>query len=115
MSEISSDETISFDDFLKVNLVVGKILDAERVSGYKKILRLKVDIGNEIREIASGLALHYNPEDLVGKNIIFCKNLQPKKIGVLVSHGMLLAAEDENGKPIIITPLEDVKSGSKIS
>src|SRR4026209_2683847 len=106
---------ISFDEFSKVELKVGKILSAENLPGYKKILRLTVDLGGEKREIMSGLAKHYQPEDIVNKNVIVCTNLEPRKFGDQVSDGMILAASSENGRPILLTVVEDTIPGTPIT
>jgi tRNA-binding protein len=106
---------ISFEEFSKIQLKVGKILSAENLPGYKKILRLTVDLGGEKREIMSGLAKHYQPEDIVNKNVIVCTNLEPRKFGDQVSDGMILAASSENGRPILLTVVEDTIPGTQIT
>jgi len=83
---------ISIDDFAKVQLRVVKVLAAEPVPKTEKLLKLKVDLGNEQREIVSGIAKHYDPADLIGKNVVMVINLKPAKIRGIVSHGMVLAA-----------------------
>ena len=106
-------EPISFDEFKKVTLQAGKIIKAEGLEGYNKILRIQVDLGSEKREIMSGLAKHYSPEELIGKNVIVCTNLEPKKFGENISNGMILAVE-KNNKPILLTSFEDVEPGSQV-
>lgn len=113
MDEIKSE--ITYDEFSKIDLKVGKVLNAEQLEGYKKILKLEVDIGEKKIEIMSGLAKHYVPEDIVGKNVIVCTNLTPRKFGEKTSNGMLLAATNEEGKPILLTVLGDIQAGSQIS
>jgi tRNA-binding protein len=113
MSE--TENKITFEEFSKVELRVGKILSAENLPGYKKILRLTVDLGGEKREIMSGLAKHYQPEDIVNKNVIVCTNLEPRKFGDEVSDGMILAASSENGRPILLTVVEDTIPGTQIT
>jgi tRNA-binding protein len=113
MSE--TENKITFEEFSKVELRVGKILSAENLPGYKKILRLTVDLGGEKREIMSGLAKHYQPEDIVNKNVIVCTNLEPRKFGDQVSDGMILAASSENGRPILLTVVEDTIPGTQIT
>ena len=83
---------ISIDDFAKVQLRVVKVLAAEPVPKTEKLLKLKVDLGNEQREIVSGIAKHYDPAELIGKNVVMVINLKPAKIRGIVSHGMVLAA-----------------------
>lgn len=108
-------EEISFEEFSKIDLKVGKVLSAEQLEGYKKILRLEVDIGERSVEIMSGLAKHYNSEELVGMNVIVCTNLTPRKFGEKTSNGMLLAATGEENKPVLLTILNDAKPGSPIT
>jgi methionyl-tRNA synthetase len=83
---------ISIDDFAKIHLRVVKVLAAEPVPKTEKLLKLTVDLGDEQREIVSGIAKHYEPADLVGKNVVMVINLKPAKIRGIVSHGMVLAA-----------------------
>jgi methionine--tRNA ligase beta chain len=106
-------EMISFGDFEKVDLQVGKIINVERLKGYNKILKITVDLGDERREIMSGIAKHYSQEELVDKSVIVCTNLEPKKFGENTSNGMILAAEKDK-KPILLTVFEEVESGSPI-
>jgi methionine--tRNA ligase beta chain len=110
-----TEDKITFEDFSKVQLKVGKIISAENLPGYKKILRLIVNLGGEEREIMSGLAKHYQPDDIVNKNVIVCTNLEPRTFGDKVSDGMILAASNENGRPILLTVLEDTNPGSQIT
>jgi len=105
-------DMINYSDFQKLELVVGKILKAERVQGTDKLMKLMVDIGHEIQLIA-GISQSYSADDLVGKNIVVLANLEPKKLKGLESQGMLLAADD-NGKPILLTPDKKVDAGSNI-
>ncbi len=83
---------ISIEDFSKVQLKVAKVLEAERIPKTEKLLKLKVDLGGETREIVSGIAKHYEPDDIIGKNVVMVINLKPAKIRGIVSHGMVLAA-----------------------
>jgi methionine--tRNA ligase beta chain len=106
-------EMISFGDFEKVELQVGKIINVERLNGYNKILKITVDLGDEKREIMSGIAKHYSQEELVDKSVIVCTNLEPKKFGENTSNGMILAAE-KGKKPILLTVFEEVEPGSPI-
>jgi methionyl-tRNA synthetase len=98
--------TISIDDFAKVELRVAQIVVAERIPKADKLLRLEVDLGPDFprRQILSGIAEHYTPEELIGRRIVVVTNLAPRKMRGLESHGMLLAASHgENGKPILAT------------
>ena len=108
---------IGIDDFAKVELRVAKILVAERIPKADKLLRLEVDLGDEKRQILSGIAEWYTPEDLIGRRIVVITNLAPRKMRGLESHGMLLAASHgENGKPFLATFLEsdEVPVGSRL-
>ena len=106
-------EEIDIDEFKRLNIRVGKIISAERIKGSTKLLLLKVNIGNEVRQLVAGLALYYKPDELVGREIIVLTNLKPKKIYGHISQGMLLAA-DVNGKPVLIIPEKEVPPGSII-
>ncbi len=103
---------ISIDDFRKVDLRVGKVLICEKVPKSEKLLRLEVQLGEEKRQIVAGISKHYNPEDLVGKNIIVVANLAPTKLMGLESNGMLLAASSEDGALSILTLMSDIESGN---
>lgn len=105
-------ETISIDDFSKINLVVGKVLSCEKAEGSNKLLVSKINIGNEERQIVSGIAKHYKPEDLVGKKVLVIANLKPIKLRGILSEGMILAASDNEGNLKIATVDEDIKEGS---
>lgn len=94
---------ITIDDFSRVSLNVGKIVEAEAMRGMKKVLKVKVDLGSEKREIAIGVAAYYKPEELVGKTVVVCTNLQQRKIGEMISNGMILAVDGHEGKPILLT------------
>ncbi len=107
---------ISIDDFTKIDLRVAQIVVAERIPKADKLLRLEVDLGTERRQILSGIAEFYTPEELIGKRIAIIANLAPRKMRGLESHGMLLAAsgEDHSSKPILATFSDEVPLGSKI-
>jgi methionyl-tRNA synthetase len=106
---------ISIDDFVKIDLRVAQILVAERIPKADKLLRLEVDLGYERRQILSGIAEWYTPEELIGRRIVVITNLAPRKMRGLESHGMLLAASaGENGKPILATFTEDIPLGSRL-
>lgn len=102
---------ITIDEFAKVDLRVVKVLAAEKVEKADKLLKLKVDLGEEQREIVSGIAKHYAPEDLVGKNVVMVINLKPAKIRGIVSHGMVLAASC--GEELKVVEV-DMPEGSKV-
>ncbi len=107
-------EMIEYEDFAKLDLRVAKIIAAERVPKSRKLIKLTISLGDEERTIVGGIALHYNPEELVGKKIIVIKNLKPRKLMGITSQGMLLAATNEN-EFSLLTLDRDVKEGSKIS
>ena len=100
-------EMISFDDFTKMDLKTGTILEAEKMTKTKKLLLLKVDLGHEQRTIVSGIAESYQPEEVVGKKVTVLTNLQPRAIRGVESQGMLLMAEDQDGRLIFISPEDD--------
>jgi methionyl-tRNA synthetase len=106
---------IAIDDFVKIDLRVAQIVIAERIPKADKLLRLEVDLGYEKRQILSGIAEWYTPEELVGRRIVVITNLAPRKMRGLESHGMLLAASNgDNGKPILATFAEDIALGSRL-
>jgi methionyl-tRNA synthetase len=108
--------TITIDDFVKIDLRVAQIVVAERIPKADKLLRLEVDLGYEKRQILSGIAEFYTPEELIGRRIAIIANLAPRKMRGLESHGMLLAASGENhsSKPILATFSDEIPLGSKI-
>jgi methionyl-tRNA synthetase len=107
---------ITIDDFIKVELRVGEVLTAERVPKADKLLRLTVDVGEaQPRQILAGIALHYEPDTLVGRKIAVVTNLQPRKLRGFESQGMLLAASvGDEGKPVLATFTEDVPNGARL-
>jgi methionine--tRNA ligase beta chain len=106
-------ENINFEEFQKIDLRVAKIINAEKIEGSEKLLKLEVDLGGERRQIVAGIGKFYNPEDLISKEIVVVANLEPKHLMGIESQGMLLAA-DSNGEPIILVPQKDALPGSKI-
>jgi methionyl-tRNA synthetase len=107
-------ETITIDDFAKVELRVGKVLAAERVAGADKLLQLRVDLGEEERTVLAGIAQHYAPEALVGRSVVVVANLAPRKIRGVTSHGMLLAADAEGAGVALLSPDKDLPPGSRV-
>jgi len=106
---------ITIDDFAKVELRVGQIQVAERVKGADRLLRLEVNIGDEVRQILAGIAEAYEPEKLIGRKVVIVANLQPRKLRGLESNGMLVAASlGEKGKPVLAGFLEDVEIGARL-
>jgi methionyl-tRNA synthetase len=106
---------IEFDDFAKIDLKIGTILSAEKVAKADKLLKLEVDLGIEKRTIVSGIALHFNPEDIIGKQVTVVTNLAPRKMKGIESAGMILMAEDANGKLHFVGTENKIESGSGVS
>lgn len=104
---------INFEEFQKIDLKIGKVLEAEKVENSEKLLRLKVDLGEEQRQIVAGIGKVYQPQDLINQEIVVVVNLEPKTLMGFESQGMLLAA-DNNGEPILIKPEKEVLPGTKI-
>ncbi len=106
---------ISFDDFKKIELKIATIFEAERIEGSDKLVKLQIDLGQEIgkRQIVAGIGLVYQPEDLIGKQIVVVANLEPKILMDQESHGMLLAGDD-NGKPTLLVPEKEAPNGCEI-
>ena len=107
-------ENIEFDDFTKLDIRVGKVLECTKVPKADKLLQFRIDDGLGGRTIVSGIAKHYAPEELVGKNVCFIANLAPRKLRGIESQGMILSAEDADGRLVVITPADDVKPGSEV-
>lgn len=106
---------ITFDDFGKIELKVGKILTAEKVEKSRKLLKFTVEVGDEVRTIVSGISDWYTPEETIGKLVTVVTNLAPAKLCGIVSEGMLLCAEDKNGNVVLMAPEKEVASGSGVS
>jgi methionyl-tRNA synthetase len=106
---------ISFDDFQKMDIRIGTILKAERVEKSKKLLKLQVDTGIDKRTVMSGIAEHFSPEEIVGKQVTILVNLAPRKIMGVESQGMILMAADKDGKLRLLQPNEVVSAGSTVS
>jgi methionyl-tRNA synthetase len=106
---------ITIDDFAKVEMRVGQVKSAERVAGADKLLKVMVDVGEEVRQIVAGIATVYQPEQLVGRKVVVVVNLQPRKLRGVESNGMIVAASvGPEGKPILAGFLEDVPVGSRL-
>lgn len=104
---------ISFEEFNKLDIRIGTILEAEPVPNTDKLLKLKVDLGNEQREMVAGIADEYKPEDIKGKQVPILANLEPRTIKGIESQGMILAI-DIDGKATLLFPDKKVPNGSKI-
>lgn len=106
---------ITFDDFAKIDLKTGTISAAEKVEKADKLLKLEVDLGFEKRTIVSGIAMHFDPNAIIGKQVIVVTNLAPRKMRGIESNGMILMAEDADGKLQFVNPAEHVNNGSNVS
>lgn len=105
---------ITIDDFAKLQLKVAKVLECERVEKSDKLLKLQLKVGEEKRQVVSGIAKAYKPEDLIGKYVILVANLKPVKLRGIESNGMILAATDDNTLTLL-TPMTEIKSGADVS
>ena len=116
MSEVKSQKpAITYDDFAKLDIRIGTILEAEKLPKSKKLLKLKIDIGIDQRTILSGISQHFEPEALIGKQVTVLVNLAPRKMMGIDSEGMVLMAEDVTGSLRMIIPQEQVKNGSEVN
>ena len=108
-------ETIEFEDFTKLDIRVGTILEAEKVAKTKKLLKLKVDVGIDIRTIVSGIAESFSPEEIIGQQVSVLVNLAPRKIRGVESQGMILMTDTPDGKLAFVAPEKAVKNGQEVS
>jgi len=104
---------IGIDDFAKVEMRVGQILGADRISGSRKLLKLMVDIGTEVRQVVAGIAEAYDPATLLNRKVVMVTNLKPAKLMGVESDGMIVAAS-VGEKPVLVTFAEDVPNGSPL-
>jgi methionyl-tRNA synthetase len=114
-TETTTKPEIVYDDFAKIDLKVGTILSAEKVAKADKLLRLEIDLGSEVRTIVSGIALHFEPAAIVGKQVVVVANLAPRKMRGIESNGMILMAEDKAGKLHFVSPADAIDNGSGVS
>ena len=112
---IEKETEVTIDDFAKIELKVAKVVNCENHPKADKLLVLTLQIGEETRTVVSGIKQFYSPEDLIGKNVVAITNLKPVKLRGIESKGMILAAEDDQGKLSLLTTLEEVKNGAVIS
>lgn len=103
-------DKITFEDFKNLDIRVGTVSSAEKIPETDKLLKLEVDFSEEKRQIVSGIAENYTPDDIIGKQFPFILNLEPRTIRGVESNGMILAVDD--GKPVLLSPLEKVTNGS---
>jgi len=106
-------DNISFGEFKKLDIRIGKILSTDPIEGSEKLLKLRVDMGSEKRQIIAGVAKVYDPQDLVGRSFVILVNLEPRKLMGLESQGMLLCADAKNG-PVCLVPIKEVPPGTKV-
>jgi methionyl-tRNA synthetase len=115
VAAVTENNKIAIEDFAKVELRVGLVKTAEKVKGADKLLKLEVDIGTEVRQIVAGIALAYQPEQLIGRKVVIVANLAPRKLRGLESNGMIVAASvGEGGTPVLAGFLEDVPVGARL-
>ena len=105
---------ITFEEFEKLDLRVGKILEVEAIPNSKKLMRVMVDFGTEKRQAVAGLLQYYKPEELVNKKCVFLLNLKRRMMAGVESQCMILAADDNQGKVVVLQPEKDITEGSKI-
>ena len=106
---------VSLSDFEKLDIRIGKVVNAERIPGSRKLVKIEVDLGEpEVRTLVAAVAGFYEPGELVGMNIVVLANLKPKRFMGVESRGMLLAA-DVDGRPVLLTVAEDVPPGTKVT
>jgi methionine--tRNA ligase beta chain len=108
------DMEISFEEFQRLDLRIGKITEANQIPGSRNLIKMTVDFGTEKRQAVAGLLQWYKPEDLVGKKCAFILNLQRRKLMGVESQCMILAAEDSKGNVVVLQPEKDLEEGSKI-
>ncbi len=113
-SKSSIYEMVTIDDFVKLDIRIVKVLEVTRMEGSEKLLRLIVDIGNEQRQILSGIGKSYQPEEIVGKELVAIVNLEPRKMMGEESQGMILATGDDIENITLIAPTKEVVAGSTI-
>lgn len=106
---------IAYEDFAKLEMKAGTVIACEKVAKADKLLKLEVDLGTEKRTIVSGIALHYSPEEMLGKQVIVVTNLAPRKMKGIESQGMILTAEDSDGRLQLLKPENTVTPGSSVS
>ncbi len=112
--DVEDKEEITYDDFAKLQFQVGEIIACEAVPKSKKLLCSQVRVGSRVRQIVSGIKAYYTPEEMVGKKVMVLVNLKPATLAGVVSEGMLLCAEDEQGRLALVTPEKDMPAGAEI-
>jgi methionine--tRNA ligase beta chain len=112
---IEKKPNVSYDDFSKIDLRVGTIISADDLENSNKLIKMMIDDGTEKRQIIAGIKKQYKVEDLVGKQVVFVANLEPREIAGLVSNGMVLASHTLDDLPVVLLPERAVPDGSQIS
>ncbi len=102
---------ISIEDFVRVQMRVGQVLEAERIEGSRKLIKMKVDIGTEVRQVVAGIAEAYEPASLINRKVVIVANLKPARLMGVESNGMIVAASVD-GKPVLATFTEEVSNGA---
>lgn len=106
---------VSFEEFKKMDIRIGKVLEAEQIPKSRNLLKLIVDFGSEKRQAVAGLVGYYKPEELIGNKYVFIVNLEKKKLMGVESQCMILAAEDGKGNVVLLKPEKDIEVGSRIT
>jgi len=114
VSEERKDQ-ITIDEFARLDLRVAEIIAAEKIEGADKLLQLKLSLGDDERQVVAGLAKYYNPQELVGRQVLFIANLKPVRLRGVLSEGMVLAATDKEGRLALTTVDDRVSPGSRVS
>ena len=108
-------ENITFDEFSKMDIRIGTILEAEKVAKTKKLLKLKIDTGIDQRTVVSGIAEFFSPEDIIGQQVSILVNLAPRDIKGITSQGMILMAENADGSLAFVQPSKKINNGGGVS
>jgi methionyl-tRNA synthetase len=114
-TEIASKATIQYEDFAKLELRIATIVSAEKVEKADKLLKLELDLGFEKRQVVSGIAMHFKPEEIIGKQVVVVANLAPRKMKGVESNGMILMAEGEGGRLVFVNPDSSIINGATVS
>jgi len=112
--EVTIEEYITIDDFDKINIKIGEVLECEKVEKSDKLLKSQIKIGNEIKQIVSGIAKWYTPEQMIGKKVVVVTNLKPVKLRGVMSEGMILAASDDDGNLVLVSTDSNIVSGAEV-
>ena len=107
-------DNCTYDDFQKMDIRTGTIIEAEKIAKTKKLLKLTIDTGIDKRTVVSGIAEYYNPEEIIGQQVSILVNLEPRELKGIMSQGMILMAQDADGSLKFVTPTTPVKNGSEI-